>query len=168
MTFAKLFKTIPFVLAGGVAALAIGACGSGGQASSDNPVPVAAQLLSYQIVGPDAAPVPGPDGNKHDIFSALGSTTVKVGVPVTITITDKDDVPHSMTSSDLGLNIVVPARTDKGDGVATFTFTPTKIGTFRWFCAIPCDTDNAGWDMTSDGSGSGQLNFMAGNITVTA
>ena len=168
MTFAKLFKTIPFVLAGGMAALAIGACGSGGQASTDNQAPVNAQLLSYEVVGPDLAAVPGPDGNKHDIFSALGSTTVKVGVPVTITITSKDDVQHSMTSPELGLNIVIPAKTDAGPGTVTYTFTPTKTGTFRWFCAIPCDTDNAGWDMSSDGSGSGQLNFMAGNITVTA
>ena len=168
MTFAKLFKMIPFVVVGGIAALAIGACGSGSQASSDNPVPPTAQLLSYQVVGPDEAPVAGPDGNQHDVFSALGSTTVRVGVPVTITITNKDDVPHSMTSPELGLNIVIPAKTDAGPGTVTYTFTPTKTGTFRWFCAIPCDTDNAGWDMTSDGNGSGQLNFMAGTITVTA
>jgi heme/copper-type cytochrome/quinol oxidase subunit 2 len=168
MTFTKLFKTIPFVVAGGVAALAIGACGSGGQAGSDNPVPANAQLLSYQVVGPDDATITSPDGAKHDVFAALTATTVKVGVPVTITITNKDDVQHSMTSPELGLNIVIPAATDKADGTVTYTFTPTKIGTFRWFCAIPCDTDNAGWDMTSDGGGNGQLNFMAGTITVTA
>jgi len=166
MTLAKLFKTIPFILAGGIAVLAIGACGSGSQVGSANPV-TATQLLTYQVVGPDDATVTGPDGAKHDVFAALSGTTVKVGIPVTITITNKDDVPHSMTSPELGLNIVIPAATDKGDGTVSYTFTPTKIGTFRWFCAIPCDTDNAGWDMTSDGSGNGQLNFMAGNITVT-
>jgi len=168
MTLAKLFKTIPFVLAAGVAGLAIGACGSGGQGSTDNPGSASAQLLSYQIVGPDDATVVGPDGAKHDVFAALGNTTVKVGVPVTITITSKDDVQHSMTSPELGLNIVVPAATDKADGTVSYTFTPTKTGSFRWFCAIPCDTDNAGWDMTSDGTGNGQKNFMAGVITVTA
>lgn len=170
MTFAKLFKAIPIVLAAGVAGLALVACGSGSgsQASSSNPSSAQAQLLGFQVVGPDDATVVGPDGAKHDVFAAMGSTTVKVGVPVTITITNKDDVQHSLTSPGLGLNIVIPAATDKGDGTVTYTFTPNKAGSFRWFCAIPCDTDNAGWDMTSDGTGSGQDNFMAGFITVTA
>ncbi|HEY8761456.1 MAG TPA: hypothetical protein VIP52_11160 [Candidatus Dormibacteraeota bacterium] len=168
MTFAKLFKAIPIVLAVGVAGLAAVACGSGSQAGSSNPTSAQAQLLNFQIVGPDDAAIVGPDGAKHDVFAAVGATSVKVGSPVTITITNKDDVQHSMTSPDLGLNIVVPAATDKADGTVTYTFTPTKMGSFRWFCAIPCDTDNAGWDMTSDGTGSGQNNFMAGFITVTA
>jgi heme/copper-type cytochrome/quinol oxidase subunit 2 len=170
MTYAKLFKAIPIVLAAGVAGLAVVACGSGSssQANSGAQGSAQAQLLSYQIVGPAEAAVVGPDGAKHDVFTAMGATTVQVGIPVTITITNKDDVPHSMTSPDLGLNIVIPAATDKGDGTVSYTFTPTKTGSFRWFCAIPCDTDNAGWDMTSDGTGSGQNNFMAGFITVTA
>lgn len=172
MNIKKLLRAVPFVLVAGVTGLALVACGSGqgGSASTGGatqPQP-AAQLLAFQVVGPADAVVLGPDGNKHDVFTALGSTSVKVGVPVTITITNKDDVMHSMTSPDLGLNIVIPAKTDKGDGTVSYTFTPTKAGTFRWFCALPCDTDNAGWDMTSDASGVGQTNFMAGTITVTA
>jgi heme/copper-type cytochrome/quinol oxidase subunit 2 len=168
MNFTNIFKPIPIMVVAGVVGLALTACGSANQASTSSVSNAPAQQLAYQVVGPDDATVVGPDGAKHDVFSALGSTTVKVGVPVTITITNKDDVAHSMTSPDLGLNIVIPAATDKGDGSVTYTFTPTKTGTFRWFCAIPCDTDNAGWDMTSDGTGSGQSNFMAGSITVTA
>jgi heme/copper-type cytochrome/quinol oxidase subunit 2 len=171
MTLAKLFNRIPFALAGGVAGLALVACGSGGQAGTtgvNSPSTAPAQLLAYQITGPENAAVLGPDGAKHDLFVATSSTTVKVGVPVTITITNKDAGQHSMSSPDLGLNIVVPAATDKGDGTISYTFTPTKAGSFRWFCAIPCDSDNAGWDMTSDGNGSGQANFMAGYITVTS
>ena len=168
MTLANIFKAIPIVAAAGVLGLALTGCGSGNQASTDSQSSAPAQLLSYQVVGPAEATMAGPDGAMHDVFSALSGTSVKVGIPVTITVTNKDDVIHSLTSPELGLNIVIPAATDKGDGTVTFTFTPTKTGSFRWFCAIPCDTDNAGWDMTSDGTGSGQNNFMAGFITVTA
>ena len=173
MTLTKVIKGIPFGVAAGIAGVALLACGSGSPSAANSPdssssgASVAAQLLTYQVVGPEDATVLGPDGAKHDVFAATSSTTVKVGVPVTITITNKDSSEHSMTSPDLGLNIAVPAATDKGDGTVTYTFTPTKTGSFRWFCAIPCDSDNAGWDMTSDGTGSGQNNFMAGYITVT-
>ena len=170
MTIAKLINRIPLAVAGAVAGLALVACGSGGQAGTSgvsNAPAAPAQLLAYQVTGPEDATVLGPDGAKHDLFVATSTTTVKVGVPVTITITNKDASQHSMTSPDLGLNIVVPGSTDKGDGTISYTFTPTKAGSFRWFCAIPCDSDNAGWDMTSDGNGNGQANFMAGFITVT-
>jgi len=170
MNFKKLLGSVPVALGIAVGGIALVACGS---ASTNLPaqtviqVQPAAQLLSFQVVGPDDATITGPDGNKHDVFVATSATTVKVGQPVTITITNKDDVQHSMTSPDLGLNIVIPAATDKGDGTISYTFTPTKAGTFRWFCALPCDTDNAGWDMTPDSAGSDQLGFMAGTITVT-
>jgi len=179
MTLTNLINRIPGGMAvaiGGLGLVALVACGSGGQAATKTvdsapsvpSVPVAAQELGYQIVGPEEATVVGPDGAKHDVFFAVSSTSVKVGVPVTITITNKDASEHSMTSPDLGFNIVVPAATDKGDGTISYTFTPTTAGSFRWFCAIPCDSDNAGWDMTSDGTGNGQNNFMAGFITVTS
>jgi heme/copper-type cytochrome/quinol oxidase subunit 2 len=169
MNFSKLVRSAPFVLAAGFAGLALVACGSAqsSSAGTSNTSTQPAQQLAFQVVGPDDATVAGPDGAMHDVFTAVGGTSVKVGVPVTITITNKDDVQHSMTSPDLGLNIVIPAATDKGDGTISYTFTPNKVGSFRWFCALPCDTDNAGWDMTSDGTGSGQSNFMAGYISVT-
>ena len=174
MTLTKLIKGTPFAIAAGIAGMALLACGSASQpaASIVDSAPgaasaVAAQLLTFQAVGPEDATVVGPDGAKHDILAATSGTTVKKGIPVTITITNKDSSQHSLTSPDLGLNIVVPGATASGDGTISYTFTPTKTGSFRWFCAIPCDSDNAGWDMTSDGTGNGQNNFMAGFITVT-
>ncbi len=164
MSIKNLFKTVPFIVVAGLAGIAMIACGSASTGATQSQP---AQLLAFQVVGPAEAAVLGPDGAKHDVFTAMGNTSVKVGVPVTITITNKDDVMHSMTSPDLGLNIIIPAATDKGDGTVSYTFTPSKVGSFRWFCALPCDTDNAGWDMTSDGKGNGQGNFMAGFITVT-
>jgi len=170
MNVKKLFKSAPVVLSIAVAGLALVACGQSTSANLPGDTvgqQAAAQQLNFQVVGPDDATITGPDGAKHDVFAAIGGTSVKVGQPVTITITNKDDVQHSMTAPDLGLNIIVPAATDKGDGTISYTFTPSKVGSFRWFCALPCDTDNAGWDMTADSSGSDQLGFMAGTITVT-
>ena len=171
MTITKIIKGI--AVAAGVAGLALVACGTGGTGGTGGQAGVSgsdatAQQLSFQVVGPEDATTLGPDGAKHDVFMADSTTTVKVGVPVTITITNKDTAEHSMTSPTLGLNILIPAATDKGDGTISYTFTPTKAGSFRWFCSIPCDSDNAGWDMTSDGHGPGQNNFMAGFITVTS
>ncbi|MEP7104304.1 MAG: hypothetical protein ABI838_00470 [Chloroflexota bacterium] len=165
MTLTRLITGTTFAV---VAGLALVACGSGGPAATNSGSSSgAAQLLSYMVVGPEDATTVGPDGAKHDVFMSMGATSVKVGVPVTITITNKDGAMHSMTSAELGFNIIVPAATDKADGTVSYTFTPTKTGSFRWFCALPCDTDNEGWDMTSDGTGNGQNNFMAGTITVT-
>jgi heme/copper-type cytochrome/quinol oxidase subunit 2 len=171
MNFRNLVKSVPVVLGIAVGGLALVACGSPGSNNLPGQTVIhgqtAAQALNFLVVGPDDATITGPDGAKHDVFTAVGGTTVKVGVPVTITITNKDDVQHSMTSPDLGFNIVVPGATDKADGTISYTFTPTKAGSFRWFCALPCDTDNAGWDMTADSTGTDQLGFMAGTITVT-
>jgi plastocyanin len=170
MNVRKLFKSVPVVLGVAVGGLALVACGSTGATNLPPQTVIqgqpAAQVIQFQIHGAGSGKQ-GPDGATHDVFAALSGTTVKVGVPVTITIDNTDDTQHSMTSPDLGLNIVVPGKTDKGDGTISYTFTPTKAGSFRWFCALPCDTDNAGWDMTADGSGSDQLGFMAGTITVT-
>ena len=167
MTITNLIKGISITAAAGLALVACGSAGQAGTNNAANSSDAPAQQLSYQVVGPEQATTLGPDGAKHDVFFAISATTVKVGVPVTITITNKDSSQHSMTAPDLGINIVVPAATDTADGTISYTFTPTRTGSFRWFCAIPCDSDNAGWDMTSDGNGNGQNNFMAGYITVT-
>jgi hypothetical protein len=170
MNFRNLVKSVPVVLGIAVGGLALVACGSAGSSNLPPQTVIqgqpAAQVIQYQIHGAGSGLV-GPDGATHDVFAPLGGTTVKVGVPVTITVDNTDDTQHSFTSPDLGLNIVVPGKTDTADGTVSYTFTPTKVGSFRWFCALPCDTDNAGWDMTAGNSGSDQLGFMAGTITVT-
>lgn len=127
--------------------------------------PRAAVVLDYKIVGAEDGMV-GPDGNKHDTFMATNLTTIQVGKPVTISIQNMDEMPHSMTAPDLGLNIVIPAAKDGKPGTVDYTFTPTKAGTFRWYCAIPCDGDTQGWAMTPGAKGFGQEGFMAGTINV--
>ncbi len=98
----------------------------------------------------------GPDGSYHDAF-VPSQFTLSAGVPVTITIYNYDDMPHSFTSPPLGLDEFVPMGDAGSPSKVTFTFTPTKPGVYVWYCATPCDD----WAMTHDF-------FMLGNITVTA
>lgn len=63
-----------------------------------------------------------------------------------------DDKMHdnSMTSPCLGLNeVMVGAAKEGAPSTTTFTFTPTKTGTFQWNCVIPCDGN--GWAMSHMG-----------------
>lgn len=133
-----------------------------------------AQVISFEVVGPDQGAV-GPDGRHHDTFRATSPTTVAGGQAVTVEITNRDDMPHSFTLPELSIDRLVPAATESAPGTVTFTFTPAKAGTYRWFCAIPCDTDNNGWAMGAYGAmgmgGKGMMEpgvdgFMAGYITV--
>lgn len=102
----------------------------------------------------------GPDGKKHDAFSPSDFTMVQ-GVPVTITIYNFDNMKHSVTSSDLGLNIQAnPSKKDGDPGVTTVTFTPSKAGDFKWQCVDPCDTDNNQWSMSHDGYMMGTIHII--------
>jgi len=97
------------------------------------------------------------DGKLHDSYSPA-SFAVQEGIPVQVTVENFDTGKHSMTVPGLGLNQVMQGATKAGvPTTTTFTFTPTKDGTFHWMCVIPCDGN--GWSMTHDG-------YMAGTITV--
>jgi heme/copper-type cytochrome/quinol oxidase subunit 2 len=167
-------------------AVALAACGgasgaSGAPASSAGPSTTASstpssqsgtaqaapQAISVKVVGSEEGRL-GPDGKKHDTFIP-SDLTVQAGAPVAITFTNSDDMPHSFSAPDLGINQIIPAAKDGKPGQVTLTFTPTKRGKFRWFCAMPCDTDAGGWAMTPDRGGHGpdQDGFMAGYVTVS-
>jgi hypothetical protein len=120
----------------------------------------------------------GPDGKPHDAI--LPSTfAVKRGIPVRLVITSYDVMPHSITASGLGLNVMIKAGKAAGNmgmgmgemekvipTLTTFTFTPTKAGMFRWFCAYPCDDDSKYWAMGQGFGGPDKEGFMAGFIAV--
>ncbi len=141
-----------------------------------------AQVITYQVVGAEDG-VLGPDGRRHDTFKATSSASVVAGRPVTIEIENQDGMPHSFTIPELGIDRLVPAAANGNPGKVTFTFTPTASGTYRWFCALPCDQDNGGWAMGTYGTmgggmmgggtaGGGMMQpgvdgFMAGYISVT-
>ncbi len=110
----------------------------------------------------------GPDNRHHDTI-APSNFVLKVGVPVTFTVINFDDGGHSITSTGLGLNIMINPGIDEADGsikpvVTTYTFTPTKKGEFHWNCMVMCDggpTDH--WAMSTAADGQpGRDGFMGG------
>lgn len=101
----------------------------------------------------------GSDGKTHDTFLP-GNITFQKDKPVVLEVANYDEGPHTFTVPDLGLNLQIPGH--KADGVAsvtTFTFTPTKAGTFKWQCMDPCDAKASGWAMSQSG-------YMQGEVTV--
>ena len=125
--------------------------------------------IHYKVVAPDSALAKlGPDGNKHDTFFTTDSTTVKAGDVVSIVVANYDDMPHGMVFDPLGLTQLIKAGPgDDKATVTTFSFTATKAGVIRWYCPMPCDTDNGQWAMHADSTGTDKMGFMAGTITAT-
>jgi heme/copper-type cytochrome/quinol oxidase subunit 2 len=148
----------------GGALFALVACGSAGSTGSTSNSPVAKQAVTMNLYGAAKGKV-GPDGLHHDTYSPDGITTTK-GTSVTVTIISYDDVMHSFTSPELGLSVIVQPAKNGQPTSTTFTFTPTRTGKFRFYCAIPCDTDAKGWAMKSDGTGPGHAGYMAGYVIV--
>jgi uncharacterized cupredoxin-like copper-binding protein len=113
-------------------------------------VPAVPPLVSLSVAGGNKR---GPDGKLHDSFSKT-NFAVKVGQPTQLRIDNKDESPHSITSPQTGVAIVIMP------GVHTYTIKATTAGRFEWICIIPCDSDAKGWAMTHPG-------YMAGYITAT-
>lgn len=84
----------------------------------------------YASVSPGIKP--GPDGKLHDAFSVT-SFAVHAGQPVKLVIDNTDSSPHSITSPDAGVNIMVRP------GTHTYTLLVRKSGHFHWYCMQPCD-----------------------------
>lgn len=175
---------IGLALAAPAIMLGLSACGSsssstaaGGSSSSTAPVtaPVTAsgpQTYTMEVLNGKMATKFGivavADGIGHDTF-VPSHMTVKAGVPVTMTVYNYDEGPHTYTISKLNINKQIKAHvSDTQPSVTTFTVTFPKAGTYRWFCALPCDAGQGGWAMTPDrgGHGAAQDGFMAGNVSV--
>jgi hypothetical protein len=92
---------------------------------------------------------PGPGGVRHDAFSKT-NFNVKVGLPLKLTIDNRDTAVHSITSSEAGVNIVVMP------GVHTYTLIVHQAGHFMWVCAEECDPFSMG-----------HVGYMQGYITAT-
>jgi hypothetical protein len=92
----------------------------------------------------------GPDGKLHDDFTVT-DFHVTVGQPLTLRIDNTDTVPHSITSPEAGVNIIV------SPGTHDYTLLVHRAGTFEWHCVFPCDP----WSMT-------HIGYMRGVITATA
>ena len=139
---------------GGASLVALAACG--GVATSQVSTSETQQVFLTVLPGMKL----GPDGKLHDAFSPA-DFTVTQGRPVSVTVYNYDNMPHSVTAPLLGLNATIVASTKKGvPAVTTFTFTAAKAGKFLWNCDLPCDDDANGWAMSHPG-------YMSGYITVT-
>lgn len=90
----------------------------------------AVQPVVYLSVSPGLKP--GPDGKLHDAYSVT-NFQVHAGQPVKLVINNTDDVPHSITSPDAGVDILVRP------GSHTYTLLVRKSGHFQWNCMQPCD-----------------------------
>jgi plastocyanin len=76
-----------------------------------------------------AADAPKPVEVNIDNFSFSPPTiTVKAGT--TVTWTNRDDIPHTVVADDKSFKSKVLDTGEK------FTFTPTKPGTYGYFCSI--------------------------------
>ena len=92
----------------------------------------------------------GPDGKLHDDFTVT-EFHVTVGQPLTLRIDNTDTVPHSITSPEAGVSIIVLP------GTHDYTLLVKQAGKFEWHCVFPCDP----WSMA-------HVDYMRGFITATA
>jgi hypothetical protein len=95
----------------------------------------------------------GPDKIMHDTFTKT-EFAVNVGQKLDLRIDNTDEGEHSITSPEIGVNIVVKP------GIHTYELVVKEKGRFSWFCVIPCDDTANGWAMQHAG-------FMSGYITAT-
>lgn len=80
----------------------------------------------------------------------------------TVTSVPNANVAHTWTIPSLGVNVVVPAAPTGGTNTVSFTFTPTKSGSFTWKCFAPCGSG-------SDGMAGAMVTpgWMMGTVTVS-
>jgi heme/copper-type cytochrome/quinol oxidase subunit 2 len=115
------------------------------------PAAEASTLTAPQQISLYVAPSwkPGPDGERHDAFSKT-DFNVKAGQTVRLTIDNRDDAIHSITSPTAGVDVVVRP------GTHTYTLTVSRAGRFEWFCAYECDPFSMG-----------HVGYMRGYITAS-
>jgi plastocyanin len=93
-------------------------------------VMVATLLLSAGSPGSSAkAPEPASAEVKVDNFS-FGPATLTVAVGTTVTWTNRDDIPHTIVSTEKVFKSKVLDTDEK------FSYTFTKAGSYPYFCSI--------------------------------
>lgn len=123
--------------------------------STDSQAPQAFMNLTITGSGVEL----GSDGKTHDAFLPGNFTFIK-DKPVVLQVANYDEGPHTFTVPDLNVNFTIPGhKADNLASVTTFTFTPSKAGTFKWMCEYPCDGKANGWAMTQPG-------YMQGQVTI--
>jgi plastocyanin len=139
-----------------VLAIALSACGSGGSETTAGKTEAqGADDVKLVVKSDEQEAKKGPDGKWHDAFLPA-DFPIEAGDVVHVTVYNYDDMPHSFTSPELGVNEKIVAGSEEKPSKTTFTFhAPRKAGAYEWFCALPCDP----WAMSHKG-------FMRGTVTV--
>ena len=119
-------------------------------AATSAPANLPAETISLKVVPGGKL---GPDKIKHDYFTKT-EFVVKVGQRLDLRIDNTDEGEHSITSPEIGVNLIVKP------GVHTYQIVVKEKGRFSWFCVIPCDDTANGWAMQHAG-------YMSGYITAT-
>jgi plastocyanin len=115
-------RALSAVAIGGMAALALTACGGATHAATGGPA------MTHEEAAP-AAPVASSTVSIENFAFTPAAITVRAGT--TVTWTNKDDEPHSVVSSD------EPMRSPTLAGQAnTFAHTFTKPGRYAYNCGI--------------------------------
>jgi plastocyanin len=89
---------------------------------------VAVGVLAYRAFQPRVVHASSVEV-KIDNFS-FAPTTLRVRAGTQITWTNRDDIPHTVVEDDKVFRSKVLDTDEK------FTFTPTKPGTYKYFCSI--------------------------------
>jgi plastocyanin len=114
-----------------LATFAMAACSTTAAAPAPPSTPVPPAALATT---PPARPiaVPGTAGGPQLEIANFNFTPAELTVPVggTVTWTNNDDAPHTVTSADK----IFSSPSINTDGQFTFTF--TTAGTYAYFCAI--------------------------------
>ena len=126
------------------------AAATGSTPSSASNAKLPAKAISLEVIAGGRL---GPDKIKHDYFTKT-EFAVKVGQRLDLKIDNTDEGEHSITSPEIGVNIVVRP------GIHTYQIVVKEKGRFSWFCVIPCDDTANGWAMQHAG-------YMGGFITAT-
>jgi plastocyanin len=116
-------KLLAIVLAGGIAGFAAMAFAHDMSATDMSKMSASPPATQLAATAPNAVTI--------DNF-AFGPETVTVAAGTTVTWTNHDDEPHTVTSA-ADPKLFKSAALDTDD---TFSFTFTQPGTYQYFCAI--------------------------------
>lgn len=103
----------------------------------------------------DDAATPLPSGSPYN--AVAGGTETVDGAAVT-TVAD-DQIAHTITIPELGINIPIVKAPSGGVATVVFTFKAGTAGTFTWKCMTPCgdDPNGMGGAMQTDSWMQGKL-----------
>jgi plastocyanin len=125
--------------------------------STATAAPMSQMIASVELGESPAAPGAPPVGPGSMYLKATGMDALMVGVPVNLTIKNAGSITHDLVIDGLGFK----SGDIAGGQSKSFTFTPTKDGTFDMYCDKAPAPDPTGMN-----TGSHRADGMAGKVTV--